>query len=429
MKHSILPGILACLLMTGALSAQSPAAPERNEELDAAVQLVKDGRLDDALKKIEEAVKKNPKLSPPKVILAKLIQRAAPQQAKLYLEQAVTESPDHPDGYLTLGEWALNEGRATEAIFDSAKAMELPNVSNDQKKTARQILAGAYEQRHDWNSAKLQLAALLELDPKNGPARQRYATALFNLNQTDEALREYQSAFKNDPGLLHPFIQIAMQYMDRHDNGRAQQYFEKAVAADPNGVRTHLAFVEFLLLKGDVEGAKLHADMAARLDANSTEVRQAQGVIARMTRDYGSAEQLFHGLMIAAPNNWVASNQLALVLAESPDSTNRKRGLDIAEANNKQFPRNVEVTTTLAYCLYRNGNPQQARQVLSTALPAMRNPRSDLAYIIAVIAFDDPANAEDAIRLLKGALNGTGVFFYRPQAQELLARLEKNKSK
>ena len=42
----------------------------------------------------------------------------------------------------------------------------------------------------DWATARTQLTALLELD-KNGQLRQRLATALFFLNQPDDAFIEF----------------------------------------------------------------------------------------------------------------------------------------------------------------------------------------------------------------------------------------------
>src|SRR5438309_638536 len=115
MNRAVLSAIAAFFLLNNlsnsALAGPVPVGqmPAKIEELEAAGQLITQGKIDEAFKKIEEAVKKHPILPPPRLILARFMIAVKYPQWRIYLEQAATDSPDHPDVYLTLGEVAFDE--------------------------------------------------------------------------------------------------------------------------------------------------------------------------------------------------------------------------------------------------------------------------------------------------------------------------------
>lgn len=440
MNRGILFVAMLTVVGTGHLVGQTakppaaPTQPTRSDELDVAAQMVKDGRFEDALKKIEEAVKKNPALSPPKLILARIVYQVLPSQARQFLEAAAADTPNHPDIYLTLGDIAQHEGRYTEAILNANKVLELINTATltpaqkiGVQKNARVILATAYEQRRDWATARTHLLAWLEIEPKNGFARERYATVLFRLDKPDEAQKEYITAAKDEPNLLPADVQMGRQFAQRGDDARAVQHFEKAVQAAPNSARAHIAYADYSLQQGNIESAKLHIEVAAKLEPKNPLVKQMQGLVARLTKDHATAERIFQELYTASPANVNASNQLALILAESNDPAVRKRGLEIAETNARQFGRSPDLLATLAYSYYRSGNPNEAKKILGAILGSVPYPPPDTAYFMALLLMDDPTAIDDTKGLLKAALESKTLSFYRKEIQALYDRLEKAK--
>ncbi|MFL5329773.1 MAG: tetratricopeptide repeat protein [Gemmataceae bacterium] len=421
----------------------APAQPNANQaddqDLNAAAALLREGRTDEAFRKVQEVVKRNPNLKPPRLILAHLAMRVIPQQARGFLEQAAAETPDHPDIYLTNAELSFNESRLSDAILNSMKALELANAPKwnaEQRtvfqKSAHSILAGLYERRKDWNNARAHLAAWLALDPKNGSARERYGAVLFRLGQVDEAQKEFQLAAKDDSTVMPATVLMARQYMNRNDAKsddmkRAGQFFESAVNAEPNSARVHIAYADYLLQLGNAEAARVHADMAVKLDPKNQEARYFQGVVARMSKDFATAEKIFQELYTASPNNINAANQLALVLVESQDPANRRRGLEIAQANGRQYPQNPNILSTLAYCFYRNGNASEARKILDAILNGVPVPPPDTAYYIALILAEDKQALDETKNVLKAALETPGAFFYRKEAQAMYDRLNASK--
>src|SRR5438094_643344 len=83
-----------------------------------------------------------------------------------------------PAAYLDNAQFALQEGRVTEAILDSEKALALSTSgsrwSAEQKRDVdlktHEIMARAYEAREDWLGTRSQLSTLLTRDPKNQQA-------------------------------------------------------------------------------------------------------------------------------------------------------------------------------------------------------------------------------------------------------------------
>ena len=66
--------------------------------------------------------------------------------------------------------------------------------------------------------------------------------------------------------------------------------------AEPNSIRVHLAYADWLLQQNEVEQAKIHAEAAAKIKADDPEVLKIEGLIARVQKDLAAAEKLFRML-------------------------------------------------------------------------------------------------------------------------------------
>lgn len=423
------------LAMAGAIlagpvnSTQNPDS--KNEDIEKAGAALMKGQVDEAYKLLQEAAKKNPSLRPPRLMLALLFlnSKEGVQQGRALLEQAITEHSEDPRCYLENAKLAMNDGRLSDAILNSELALKLCAADRwtaVQKKevqvTTRMIMAAAYEQRRDWASARTQLTAHLELE-KNGQLRQRLARALFFLDKTDDAFQELQQAVKDDPTLDPPTVFMAQLWALKSDSKMAREWFEKAIKAEPNNIRVHLGYCNWLLQQNEVPQAKLHADAAAKLDAESIDVLKAEGLIARIVKNLGDAENYFRRVINQSPGDFFATNQLALVLVDQSNQNQRSRGVQLAEVNARQYPRNAEALATLGYAYYRVGNLEEAGKSLQTAISPGQI-AADTAYYLALLV-NEKNKPEDAVKLLEPALQAKGMFVYRQEAQSLFDKLKK----
>jgi uncharacterized protein (TIGR02996 family) len=410
-------------------------------EIEKAGAALQRGEMDEAYKLLQEAVRKNPSLPPARLMLARLLlaTRDGQRQGRAILEQAVVENPDHPEVYLTLGSIALSEGRLTEAVFDCQHALTLSAADRwtaDQKKNfqaqSHTGLAAAFEARRDWVNARTHLAVLVYLDPMKGLLRQRLARALFFLDKPDDAYRELTAAIVNDPTLEPAAVTMGRLWTNKGDFTQAREWLDKAIQAEPNSPRARLAYADWLLQQNEIDQAKAHADAAARVKPNDPDVLKLQGLIARMRKDYVTAEATFRRVLNNVRADFFAMNQLALISADQSDGEQRRQALEMAETNARANLRSPEAQATLGYVYYRNGNIEKAWQALQEAnavAPASSSSTSDLprdtAYYLALV-LDKRGKPDEAKKLLKRALDCKGLFVYRQEAQALLDKVNKN---
>jgi Tfp pilus assembly protein PilF len=412
-------------------STQNPLA--KNEDIEKAGAFLSKGQVDDAFKSLQEAVKKNPSLPPARLMMARLFlntkEKEGNQQGRAILEQAASEFPEDPRVYVTNAAVAMGDGRFIDAILNSELALKLCAADRwtaDQKKEvqtqSRNMLAHAYERRSDWANARTHLTALLEIE-KNGQLRQRLATALFFLNKPDDAFMELQQAVKDDATLDPPTVRMAQLWSAKNDAKLSREWFDKAVKAEPNSIRVHLAYANWLLTQNEIPQAKIHGETASKIDANSTDVLKLQGLIARINKDLGTAESIFRRVLNDSPADFFASNQLALIMADQTDKNARSRALQLATVNANANNRSAEALATLGYVFYRTGNMEDALKSLQAAVSPGQM-AADTAYYLALVLSENKRN-EDALKVLEQALQLKGLFIYRGESQQLMDKLKK----
>lgn len=413
-----------------AAAAQAPQAPPGPADDPKAREAFQAGKLDEALKALEAASKANPALPPPRVMLSRWsLEAGQGEQARLLLEQAAAQDPDHPEVLLTNASYALREGRLTDTILSCKAALaaaDSPRWDADTRKRfqreARLGLVAAFEARGDVAGAKAVLSDLLAADPKNATLRQRLARTLFILDRPDDAFAELQRAFRDDPSVDPPELVLAQLWTARREFAKAEEWFAKAVAAHADSARVHRALTGYLLDRGKAEAAKAHLAAAQKLDPAARDTKALAGLLARHVRDFATARGVFEELVRDYPTDGFAAANLALVLAEAGHASARRRAAELAEAHVRQNPRLPEARAILGYCLLKLGRGDDAERVARSAL-GLGPLTPDGAYFLARILADRGAET-DAQAILRLAVASTDGFVYRKEAQALLAELD-----
>ena len=435
---------LACLWIATMGTAPGQEAPSAGptptasaeptgKELEPAVRKVREGRNDEALASIRELSARHPEWPPAPLILARIL-LAADQgvPARRALERASAEAPGHPAVYLSLGNLGMADGRFSDARlnFDHALALasdEKARWGADRTRAFRiEALAGlatADERREDWASARNDLAALLEIEPKNGAARQRLGAMLFRLGRTDEAFEALKQAVADAPQLEPAAVSMARLAAQKGDPKKADEWFDYATKAEPNNARVRLARAGWLLDQGRPSDARAEADEALRLDPKSNDVQRLRGLIAWHLRDLTGAEAILEPLHRDAPADLVAANLLALCLVEQDDPAKKSRGLQLAEVDAQQEPRLPDLKATLGWAQFRSGQTEPAEKALTAAVQGARVSPDIAFYLASVLAAR--GRTDDARRLLQTAVDLPGAFAHRDDARGLLKSLAK----
>ena len=374
--------------------------------------MLREGRQDEALALIREQAAKHPEWPPPPLILARMLLRdgqALP--GRRALEQAAVEAPEHPEVYLTFGKLDLADGHLSDAQlnYENAQALLGSGQWDAERVRAfrREALAGldaVAETRADWKTAREHLNAWLELEPKNGPVRQRLGGVLFRPRQTRGRVRRVQAG-----GQGHAVAGAGRDHHgpvvhQRGDITKAQEWFDYAPRARagqrpgphrPRGLAPRS--------RTCAKDASKEADEALKLDPKSTECARLKGFIAWHLRDLAGAETLIEPLHRDTPDDAGSANLLALVLVEQDDPEKRARGLKLAEVNARQNPRSHEVQATLGWAQYRSGHLDKAEPTLRAAVQGFRM-SPDIAYFLARV-LADKGHKDDAVKILKSATN------------------------
>jgi tetratricopeptide (TPR) repeat protein len=442
--------IIGALLATAALPAREARAQitaqtligkavsddAQNQEVTGAINRFRDRDIDGCRAILERAKSNNAKLPPPGVMMAMLwlsVNQLGPARAEL--EDCVIKFSQDPEPYLMMGDLAFQDRRVTDAdmLFKEATRLAAEYTENAKRKRDFDIRCNAgsaavAEARKQWELAQKHLQAWIDLDPDNASAHQRMGIVLFQLSKPQEALEQFREAKKLDQKAVQPELAMARLYDDAKKRDTAKKLIEAAIKEAPKDPAVLLAASQWYLGQNDLERAKAIAEDALKLDTKSLEGRVVRGAIARVARDYATAEKFFYDAHVQSPGNFPASNSLALVLIESDDKDSRQRALEMAEANvamhRENSPQQVNALTTLAWVYYKLGRREDAEKILAQ-ITQNNALTTDGAYYVAKL-LSDRGEKDRARKILEEVLANEPMFATRPDAVDLLAKLKKD---
>lgn len=420
------------LVLGSVLLVADPLPPSR--EAQAREQFAK-GNLDAAYANLNEMAKNDPRLPPPRVTLAEwLFQAGQGPAARMQLELAAVEQPGHPVVYLLNADFALREGRLTDAVLNGeaalARAADPRWDAADRKRYVRGgrlILVSVAENRRDWSRARDELQLILRDDPTSGPIRHRLGAVFFHLNLPDDAIKAFQQAVEDDPAMDSPEVSLARLWAGRNDLARAEEWFQKAVTAGKNDPRPIRAYAVWLLDLGKIDTAATLIERLKTLDPKHPDTRAQMGLLARIKKDYPAALAIFEASHTERPEDLFTTWNLILTLLEFPEKERQARALTLAETTMKKHPRSPEMLAIYGWALAKAGRLEEAEAALfrATTLGVVSR---DGAYFLARV-FADRKRTNDALRVLNAAMQAPGGFVYRADAEALRATLSQPPAK
>lgn len=399
-------------------------SPTNITELDQAVQYFDRGEYDRSLELLAAARKAHPTLPPPRLILARFfIAENLVRNARPLLEQVVAAEPGYPGVYLVLGEVALAEGRISDALLNFEKSVSLVEAGSWSDLQKVGFLAESYAGlasvaavREDWAAAQTHLERWLEVEPQSGQAHQRLARALFALGKPDDAYQQLQRAHQLDPSLEPAAVAMGWLYTQAGRMADASQWMQRAAESLHDDAKALCSVATWFLQQGKPEEAKRYARRAADLDPASRQARLLSAQAAWHVQQLSEAETLLEPLHQQAPGDFQVSDMLAQVLAEQADAGKRRRALQLAEVNARQYPNSSEALATLGWAHYQLGQVSRAEQALRAALSAESVQSDTLYYLARVLASQDHRNSVP--ELLSKALAAPGLFVHRREAAQ-----------
>ena len=437
MLSAVVSGTVAHAQVTAqTLIGKAVSDDAANTEVTGAINRFRDRDIDGCRAILERVKSNNVKMPPPGVMMAMLwlsVNQLPP--ARTELEDTVVKFPKDPEPYLMMGDLAFQDRRVTDAdvLFAKAKQLTADYTENAKRKRDFDIRynagsAAVAEARKQWETAQTHLTEWLTLDPDNASAHQRMGIVLFQLADPKKALEQFSEAKKLDPKAVQPELAMARLYDDAKKKDIAKKLIEAAIVAAPKDPAVLLAAAQWYLGQNDLDRAKAIADDSIKLDGKSLEGKVVRGAIARVSRDYVTAEKFFNEAHVQSPGNFPASNSLALVLIESESKEMQQRALEMAEANaamhGEKSSQHVNALTTLAWVDYKLGRREDAEKILSQ-ITQNNALTTDGAYYVSKL-LSDRGEKDRAKKILEEVLSNEAMFATRADATELLAKLKKD---
>ena len=401
-------------------------------EISNARESFRDRRYDDCLRQLTQAHTQSPDSLPPARIVFAWMFQAERQlvQAQATLEQAVIDHPEHPCAYMTFGQLAMADGRLTDAQlqFEKARSLDVPgNWSTALKRYLHESvldgLAAIAERRADWSQAENFLDELIRSTDRKAAVRVRLSRAWFFLGDQQKCLEGLRRSSQEDRELDPPEITMAALCMAKGDNDATTEWLQEALKLYPRDARPWRSLAEWELALGNPDKADVCAANAAELGLKpSYEFQTLRGQVALELGRYADAETFLDAVNRSVPADIHAGNQLILALAEQSDPQKRKRALQLAEINMRQYPRDAEVLATLGRVQFRLDRIADAERTLRLVVASARF-SADAAYYLACV-HDRRGRIDEARRMLAAAFEGSpGRFTFRRQARILRDRL------
>ena len=406
-------------------------AKEKIAEIDEGVRHFASGNIPEAKKLFEQAKQKHPELQPPSLFMAHLFTTTNQvEEVRYWLEQAAYESPEDPEAFLLLGNFAAAEQRFAEATLLVQKASELlKNIPEDSKRY-KPILTGIISleasvavSRSDWEAAKKHLLRLRELAPESLEPLIQLGFVSFQQKNVDEALKYYDQALKSG-AKIPPVALIVAQLFDKQ--GNRQEAFKrlneavKNIDNDPSALR--LA-ANLALNWGELKQAEELVNKAVKLEPKHVDNLLIAGTIALYKKEFLQAEVYFQDAVLIAPDNLVAKQGLALALVEQSDATKNERALVYARDIVQGSLQTPEAVAVLAWIYFKSDHQLEAEMLLNRLLE--EDDLSPLGYYILAEILVSQENNEQAIELLKKAVEQKENFIKREAAETLLKKLQK----
>ncbi len=403
----------------------------QSQEIMEAAKAFQNRDFEGSMKFLREAVKKNPDLPPPQIIMVGFFSQIGSMAGvRGALEQAATEDPDDPEAYLIMGDLALYDRRFTEANMLYQKVQDLLGkfVGSPQRKEKMEPrvykgLAMLSEIRADWPEAQRLYEEWLKLDPNSVEASNRLAFSLFRQAKINETLEALEKAKQLNPENLTPQAILAQFYEKTGDHDNATKAMAEALRLAPDDLQTRIVASQWALETGQIQDAETQAAEALKIDPKSLDALILSGLAAMFKKDYPTAERFFEQAHVQAPRNFAASNNLAIVLAEQKDDAKHRRALEFAEANIQQNPRSAEAASTYGLVLYKLGRTDEAQKAFDVSISG-GTAAPDTAYYLACLAYDRGRESQ-AKEWLDIALKSTGPFAMRQEAEALMEKLKK----
>jgi len=226
-------------------------------------------------------------------------------------------------------------------------------------------------QKKNAGDAIAQFQRALQIEPDSTEAHNNLGNVLRQTGKVDEAIAHFQRALELSPDdvAAHDNLGLAFRQTGKIDQAIAQ--FEAVIQLKPDSAEAHNSLGSALRQAGRVDEAIAHYQAALRLKSDYAEAHYNLGNAFMEQKNMGEAVFQFQQSLAVKPNQPNAENNLAWILATSPEASLRDgpKAVELAQqANSKLGGENPPILHTLAAAYAEAGRFPEAIDTAQRAL-------------------------------------------------------------
>ncbi|MFQ5788840.1 MAG: sulfatase-like hydrolase/transferase [Acidobacteriota bacterium] len=195
-----------------------------------------EGKVDDALDKIQHVLAEDPDILEAHSILGNLyVKKEQTDEAIRAYQAALARDPEYKPALFGLATTYKEVGRWDDAVAGFERILDLDPRDN----RAYYMLAKIHAEREEFAPALELLKKAVDVGSERAPLHNLMAECYIGLKQLDEAEAEVKQALEMKPDLPNAYFNLALIREERRDIPGAIEAYEKELEITPKNFRTH----------------------------------------------------------------------------------------------------------------------------------------------------------------------------------------------
>ena len=262
-----------------------------------------------------------------------------------------------------------------------------------------------------------------ELNPANARGLMGMVETLMAQKKADEALKLLTTESAKNPNRLDLQVQLGNTAVRAGKYDLAVQYFQKVLdAMDKNSKARgdlYLRIGETYRLKGDLQDATVALQKAREFAPNNVAVLSTLAVVLDGSNRWSEASQVYDATIKLDPNNGVALNNKAFLMAEHGGDLDM--ALTLAQQAKRMMPNLPEVSDTLGWIYLKKSLNDNAIDIFKELVA--KDPKASTYRYHLGMAYFNKGDKPAALKELQQALKDNPEKPESDKIKELIAKI------
>ncbi len=273
---------------------------------------------------------------------------------------ALDDDPSYAEAHNNLGSALLGENHLPEAVLQFKSAIE----SNPDYAEAYNNLGAAYKEQGHVDEALAEYRKAIEIDPRYAIAYNNIGLVMSSKGNIDEAIANFRKAVELDPRFAFAYNNLGLAMSMKGNLDEAVAYLTKAVELDPTNAGAEGNLAHALMAKENFDEAIAHFKKALDIGPEIAEYQTNLGIALAKKGQIAEAIPHFQRALALSPNDVDAYYYLGKALVLSGRGV---EGLGYWKQALNKDPDNLHVLNDMALMLATS--PDSALRDGSAALP------------------------------------------------------------